>query len=186
MKLWDSFPRTYAVDIEPGWPNQGETEVFFSSFEQLGIHRQNYIDLRFYPEGGTSWLGRFERGIVENFEDVVFTTAESKDACAVVGGAGYWIDVQGISAKPLECLPITQALVDTSRGAILIATWRDVLVFDSAKPRWALRNIVDDRLKVLRIEDNILFAAGFIGGEVSILIDLDAHRLIECKPLTQT
>jgi hypothetical protein len=184
MKLFDPFPHNYMVDIEPGWPERGEREVSFSSFEPLGIHTTQYADLRFYPDGKASWVGRFERGIVQNSEDVILTTASPRHACVAVGGAGYWVDVPEMAASPLECLPITQIIADTHLGAILIITWKDILVFDSAKPRWALQDIVDDRLKALRIEGNILFATGFSGGvEVRILIDLDAHHLLESKPL---
>jgi len=174
MKCERAFPSSYVVDTDPGWPLRGEEEISFLAYHRLQMHTGEFGNVRFYLKEGTSWLGRFELGEIRgDFEDCVFTAPNPEQACVISCAAGYWIDVNEKRVTHIECLPITQAIASTKHSSIIIATWRDLYAYSSAKALWGLRNLADDELKIDRIDQDILTASGFVMGElIQIHVDL--------------
>ena len=179
MKFVGDFPSTYAIEVDAGWPDRGEDEISFLAFDKLGMHTGEFSIVRFRLDTGTSWIGRFEIGQkTGEFENCIFSTPNPTQACLISFGAGYWVDVEQKTAMPMECLPITQAVVAPKQSLIIVVTWRDLYAYSSAKPSWSLTGLVSDRLKVREINQDIIKAEGFTGEMIEISVDLLTGRLI--------
>lgn len=179
MKLVDDFPSSYVVDVDPDWPDRDEKAIPFLAYDKLLKHSGVFRDIRFYPEKGGSWIGQFETGQITEFEDTVFTAPNPFQACVISSGAGYWVDVEQRCATPIECLPITSAIVTVKHSSIIIVTWRDLYAYSSPKATWSLRNIANDSLKINRIDQDTLTVVGFEMGEmIEMHIDLSTGRII--------
>jgi hypothetical protein len=166
MKLFEDFPSSYVVDVEPDWPERGEEVVPFLAYDKLNMHTGKFRDIRFYPEKGSSWIGQFETGQIVEYEDSVFTVPNPSQACVISSGAGYWVDVEQRCAARIECIPITQAIVSVKHSLIIIATFRDLYAYSSPKASWSLLGLATDRLRINRIDQDILTAEGFEGGDM--------------------
>lgn len=180
MKLINDFPSSYVVDVDPGWPMRGEEEISLLAYHKLHMHTGEFCNIRFYVEKGASWIGRFELGERGgDFENSILTAPSPDQACVISSGAGYWVDVKGKQVTQIECLPITQAVATTKHSSIIIATWRDLYAYSSANASWSLRDLADDRLRIDRIDQDILTAVGFTMGEMTEMhIDLLTGQVI--------
>jgi len=166
MNLFEKFPSSYIVDVDPDWPDRGEEVVPFLAYDKLNMHTGKFYDIRFYLKAGGSWVGQFELGKIEGYENSVFTTPNPLQACVISCGAGYWVDVEQRCATRIECLPITQAIVTVKHSSIIIATWRDLYAYSSPTASWSLLDLANDRLRINQIDQDILTVVGFIGGDM--------------------
>lgn len=178
MRLVEAFPSSFVVDITPDWPGTEEQVKSFVSYQQLGIHTEEFQEIRFYPKVGESWIGRFEKGERGKFEDAVFSVPAPGSACVISSGAGFWVDVETREATCLECPPITGAFASSRHRLILAVTWTDIYAYRSASVAWNLRKIAYDRLHVTQMDEDILTAVGFDGGSIEIKVDISCGKLM--------
>jgi hypothetical protein len=181
MRLIEAFPSSFVVDITPGWPGTGEQVKSFISYQQLGMHTEEFQEIRFYPKIGESWIGRFEKGERDKFEDAIFSVPAPSSACVISSGAGFWVDVETKEATSLECPPITGAFASSRHELILVVTWTDLYAYRSASVAWSLRKIAYDRLHVTQIDEDELTAVGFDGGSIEIKVDIPSGKLMSSR-----
>jgi hypothetical protein len=180
MMIIDEFPHSYIFDVAPEWRMKGEDVVVCESQHLLGMHTQDFQEIRFYPETGASWVAQFERGERgKAFAHTVLTTPDASQACVISSGAGYWVNVESRKVNALQSLPITQALAIQKREIILLITWRDILAYRAGNVVWSLRNLVSDRLRVTAVNEDNLNVIGFDGDNQSLTVDLRTGLLLK-------
>jgi hypothetical protein len=180
MRLVDSFPSSYVVDVNPDWPAPGEEVISLPAYDKLKMHTDEFSEIRFYPGGSSSWVGRFERGQRKGFEDCFLTAPNPSQACVISSGAGYWVDVEQRRAINIECLPIVQAVVSAKHSLVLIATWSDLYAYSSSDLLWSLCHIANDDLRIEKIEEDTLTAVGSVmGGPTAMRVNLLTGQLFE-------
>lgn len=179
MEVVQDFESSYAVDSTPDWPNAGEDVLSFTAYDKLNMHSGEFHDIRFYPAEGPSWIGRFEKRGSANYLDAVFTTPEKTCAMVISSGAGFWVNVETKETHQLESLPITGARTSVNNGLILVATWRELIAFCDRHVKWSLRSVIDDRLKIVELNPNIVTIVGFDGGMVKLSVDICTGKVLE-------
>ena len=183
MKFIDAFSRSYVLDVAPDWPERGEQIVSAHSFDHLGMHRDEFDYIRFYPRSGESWTGQFEHGVES--ESAVLSTPNESEVCVISAGAGYWVDVETRKVTTLKVRPITSALPSSRHGLIFITTWHDLYAHRSKEPVWSLLHIAIDRLRIVAIQQDTMLTTcfGLTGEDLEMDIDLAARTLLSTRPV---
>ena len=184
MKFIDEFSHSYVLDVAPDWPERGEQVISVHSYEPLGMHRNEFKHIRFYPRTGGSWIGQFERGVES--ESVVLSVPNENEVCVISAGAGYWVDVEARKVTNLQILPITSAVPASTHDLILISTWCDLYAHRSAEPVWSLRHIATDSLRIIAVGGDTIVTTCFgLTGEdlemVEMEVDLASGTLLSTR-----
>ena len=180
MSIIDEFQHSYVFDVAPDWPMQIEDVVSCESQHLLGMHTQEYQEIRFYPNAGGSWIGRFERGERgDGFAHTILSTPDAGQACVISSGAGYWVDVGTRKVNSLKTLPITQAVASRRNEIIVLITWKEIIAYRSGAIIWCLKDLVSDRLQVTTVSEGLLDAIGYDGGDRKVSVDLSTGLLLE-------
>lgn len=167
------------MDIEPDFPGTQEDVLQCNSFSFLDSHSGEFRDIRFYPKSGGQWIGRFEYGAKGAFESSACSTPRNDEACVVLGGAGYWVNVESRTVALLRYLPITQLLISTEHRFVLIATFRNIYAHRSVDCTWNIEGLFQDRLRAALADKDRLQVVGFFEGEEkSVHIDIATGRVI--------
>jgi hypothetical protein len=186
MKFVETFPHSYVLDVSPDWPMSGEKVLTFPAHSIEGTHTGVFHDIRFYPQGSESWIGRFEWAQRGKFEHLVTSMPNPEHACVISCGTGYWVDVQTGNVTNLElALPVTSALTSTNHHLLFLATWSDLYAwpYGSRAFAWSLQDIALDELRLVSIDGDFLTATGFVDGEdVEMKIDLTLRKVIRKRP----
>ncbi len=183
MRFIDEFPHSYVLDVAPDWPERTERVLSFSPAHPLAIRSSVFHNIRFHPKNGDSWIAQFESSERDGLEDIVLSVPIPDQACVVSCGSGYWVEVAKPAATSLNLrLPISSIIASREHDLILISTWRDLYAHRSAEPVWTLRDIVDDELRITRIDDGILTATAFVrGADAELKIDVMSGKLLQFR-----
>jgi hypothetical protein len=180
MNVTQEFPRSYELDVEPGWPEINEAVVLFNCHVPNVGFSGEFKDIRFYPKSGGNWFGQFEKGRGQTFASDVLSTPNADEVCVIACGAGYWVNVETRHVEPIVCdYFITQVEVCKDFSSILICTFRDLYSFQGPLPTWINKRVANDDLKITGIDNGVILAEGFIKGSTENLkIDAQTGQLL--------
>jgi hypothetical protein len=166
----ETFPHSYLVDLEPDWPGVKEPVLdFVTENPILGCHSPERLHLRFYPDQGTCWTGRFQHGMGASpgssgpYLTKVCSTSDPGICCVVANGLGYWVDVGKQTAVWIPFFPILQVFAAEKECMLLFADFWKVVAYEGATYRWKTERLFWDETSIEAVRDGVVVVSGFDG-----------------------
>ncbi|HEY6374043.1 MAG TPA: hypothetical protein VIX90_00825 [Edaphobacter sp.] len=182
MHFDETFPHSYLVDIEPDWPGVKEPVLdFVAENPILGCRSPERLNLRFYPDKGACWTGRFEHGAGATRDSSgpyltkICSTPDPSICCVVANGLGYWVDISKQTAVLIPFVPILQVFSAEKERLLLFADFQKVVAYQGTACCWTTEFSFSDDAFVETVRDGVAVVRGFYLG------DLDVYRYFSMK-----
>ena len=163
-----TFNANYSIDTKPGWPEHGEAVIrALSPRAPLESVTGDFLNLRFYPEKGSSWFGEFHIS-ERNTSGTICSTPDPNVVFVKSGWRVYRVHVLERSALPLAKYPTTQIKPDSHRNLIWLIGFGDVeAVTSSGELTWASNRFALDNLRIIEIRSDFALVEAFDGESIS-------------------
>jgi hypothetical protein len=184
MRIVKDFPANYSVHLNQELPGSGGGVTVFN---QSGLDRPRpEFDgplVSIEPAVGVAWLAGFSGGYNSSkVVDAFFTTPNPDAVCAVVRGAGYWVNTQTRLNTDVPIFPILQVLAAGER--MLFVDFSRICAFNSRGLEWNSESLTPDELTVKAVDAGRQLAT-CVGWdappckEIEFSVDLRSGRRIE-------